>query len=92
MVTCLQLRMSIITLETNLQHGGILQYTLIYVPTSPSSLISCCFFGLTWRLNRWSTPLTCDGFASLESWGLFLGSVGSDKAWAVAANASRDKG
>ena len=62
------------------------------VHTSPSSLISCCFFGLTWRLNRWLIPLTCDGFTGLGSGGLFLGCVGSDKARAVAANASRDRG
>ena len=66
--------------------------SFVIVHTSPKSLISCCFFGLTWRLKRWSMPLICDGLGARDSCEMFLCSLESDKAWAVATNASRERG
>ena len=37
-------------------------------------------------------PLICDGLGTLDSGEMFLCSLESDKAWAVATNASRERG
>ena len=64
--------------------------------TEPSLRISCCFFGLTCFLKMWlSMELWLWFFrnsSTVSTAPLFPARLGKDRAWAVARNASRDRG